>query len=405
MKHAIALIALLAAACRPALAPSPTQATWLIVAPHPDDETLIASGVIASAVQRGERVEVVVVTNGDYDCVASGWIRQRESIDGMARLGLPESAVHFLGYPDGALPNLGKTPLATRRVDANGTCALGERTYGLRGAPSSRGHGFTHENMVADLAAAIAALRPTDIAVTHPMDTHPDHATAYALVRNALDRVELARGPRIHRALVHNDDCWPIGTALHEPCAVPVLATDEPMPPLTNRLAGYIPRERREVPVAMQVASRDTNPKLLAIAAHGTQTRGSPESYLFGFARKDEPFYPEDLEARGGRWVRIGRAGPSRRRRLRRSGGRLSVPEAAAYEVVVDGAKREAACEKNGKVLQVWPLPFDLWSDGDGEEAFEIEVDARPEDGAVVEISLRCRGELVGVAVDPHATR
>ena len=409
MKRALALLALATAACRPAHGPALPAVTWLVVAPHPDDETLIASGVIATALQRGERVEVVIVTNGDYDCIVSGFIREHESVDGLAKLGLPESAVHFLGYPDGGLPRLGREPLKQRRVDRDGTCKLDDRTYGDRGFERAEAHRartgeharYVRESVVADLASEIAELHPTDIAVTHPMDTHPDHAVTYALVRDALDRLDFA--PRLHRAVVHNGDCWPTGLEPHDPCPPPSLDTDRPMPALTGQLAGYVPRERRLVPGAMLVRDLDANPKLLAIGSHATQTHGSPGSYLYGFARSDEPFFPEALQRQGARWVRAGRAGPLRHQRVRRDGERTALTEPTdAYDVVVDTTRRQAECRRrrDGALLQTWPLPSDLWTKDSDEEDFAVEIDARPEDGNVIEVSVRWGASLVGVAVD-----
>lgn len=403
------------AGCRGPHAPLAPKATWLVVAPHPDDETLIASGVIASAVEAGERVEVVILTNGDYDCVVSGYIRQRESVDGLAQLGLPETAIHFLGYPDGGLPHLGfEKPLDQRRVDRNGTCTLGNATYGARGFAGAEAHRartgehatFTRGNLVGDLAREIAELHPTDIVVTHPMDTHPDHASAYHFVRDALDTLDFA--PRIHRALVHNGDCWPTGGEPHEPCPPPSFDTDMPTPQLTGQLAGYIPRERRAVPPPMLVRERDRNPKLLAIGAHRTQTRGAEKSYLYGFARQDEPFFPEQLVREGRRWVRVGRAGRRWRQRIRRGNGRAVLTEAGeAYEVVVDTTHRQAECRRarDGVLLSTWPLPFDLWTTEEEEEELTVAIEARPEDGDVVEVSLRWGEALVGVAVDPRGLR
>src|SRR5712691_4228865 len=39
--------------------------TLMIFAPHPDDEALMASGIMYSALSRGDTVKVVVMTNGD----------------------------------------------------------------------------------------------------------------------------------------------------------------------------------------------------------------------------------------------------------------------------------------------------------------------------------------------------
>src|SRR5205085_3630105 len=75
----------------------------LVVAPHPDDELLAAGGIIANALASGRDVRVIVVTNGDVGGMADGLLRQDESVEGLAVLGLAESHVVFFGYPDTGL--------------------------------------------------------------------------------------------------------------------------------------------------------------------------------------------------------------------------------------------------------------------------------------------------------------
>ena len=96
----IALVVLLGAA--------PVQAGGLlVVAPHPDDELLMAAGVIASAKARGEQVKIVVMTNGDYSGPTVGLLRQNETVLGLIQyLGVTEDDVIFLGYPDGGLADI-----------------------------------------------------------------------------------------------------------------------------------------------------------------------------------------------------------------------------------------------------------------------------------------------------------
>ncbi|MEZ4406461.1 MAG: PIG-L family deacetylase [Polyangiales bacterium] len=309
----------LAVGCRPtssraARAPaSPSVTRWLVLAPHPDDEVLIAGGVLARAASEGAPLRVVVMTNGDDDCVHDGLTRERESLDGLAQLGVDAGRVSFLGYPDGALARLGRAPLATRRR-MGGRCVEGYSTYGAHGQGGAEyhlvrfgGHAkYTRGAVVSDLATLLAEFRPTDVVTTHPLDTHPDHAATYALLRAAIER--LAFAPRVHRAMVHNGDCWPIGVAPREPCpALPALPADA-TPPLPGRLLGYAPRERRLVPPSCASSDVSRNAKVRAIGAHRSQTRGLATSYLFGFARRDEVFFPETLERRGRRWLRRGSA-------------------------------------------------------------------------------------------------
>ena len=108
----------------------------LVIAAHPDDETLGSAGVIESAVAAGRPVYVAVVTNGSLPSVAGpistavcgagvgapsgvallGLTRERESEAALAYLGggtsvgtglipwtdsLVSTHVFFLGYPDG----------------------------------------------------------------------------------------------------------------------------------------------------------------------------------------------------------------------------------------------------------------------------------------------------------------
>ena len=420
-----------------------SHARWVVIAPHPDDETLTASGVLLHAAQSGTDPAVIVMTNGDLDCIHDGVRREGESVAAMAVLGIREDRLFFLGYPDGGLAQLGRTPLPPRRRIIDGACTLGNTTYGARGFGRRDYHharfgssaSYTRENVVADLAAVLAELHPTDVVVTHSEDTHPDHAATYTLLRSALDR--LAEAPRIHRAMVHNGDCWPTGTASSEPCPPPRIAPNEPTPPLSGRLTGYSPSERFVVPSNCLLLDPAANPKLRAIAAHASQTRGTLASYLFGFARSDEVFFPERLTRTEGRWHRgpaatqawrthtlrlsprdseyelpfaapIAVAGNISRPRSTNTGRvariELLTDASGSYTLSIDADRREATLARrfDGRPperLRVWPMPHDLWT-STTTEPLELAIEPHPEDGSVAELSLRVRNELVGVAVD-----
>ncbi len=416
---------------------------WMVIAPHPDDEALIASGVLLRAVQSRTDPTVIVMTNGDLDCIHDGVRREGETIAGLQVIGLPEERVFFLGYPDGGLAQLGRAPLPPRKRILHGVCAAGNTTYGARGFGKLDYHSvrfgapavYTHENAVADLASLLAELHPTDVATTHPEDTHPDHAATYALLRSALDRLPFA--PRIHRAMVHNGDCWPTGTEAGEPCPAAQIAPDRPTPSLSGRLTGYAPVERLAVPADCLSPEMTANPKLRAIAAHASQTGGSPASYLFAFARSDEAFFPESLVRVGGRWRRVSgsslpevvattlRIGPSERRlvalvpplsfsmnlarpsltergRVARIG--LLEDSSGSYALSIDADRRSARLVRTfearpPEILREWLLPHDLFASGDGEH-IALAMEPRPEDGGIAELTLECRDAIVGVAVD-----
>ena len=94
----------------PPLDPPAATDRLLVLAAHPDDETLGAGGLIASAHARGTGVSVVVATDGDASHPLSPTLtpgelarrRRLEVQDAVTRLA-PGATVHFLGLPDGRL--------------------------------------------------------------------------------------------------------------------------------------------------------------------------------------------------------------------------------------------------------------------------------------------------------------
>jgi LmbE family N-acetylglucosaminyl deacetylase len=68
----------------------------LVLAPHPDDETIGCGATIACKVARRTQVRVVVATDSDLG-------RRDECEEACRRLGVPPDALYFLGLPDGAL--------------------------------------------------------------------------------------------------------------------------------------------------------------------------------------------------------------------------------------------------------------------------------------------------------------
>ena len=83
----------------------------LILAPHPDDETLGCGGMIADCCVRGYDVRVVVLTDGSLQGDTA--TREGEAIEALATLGLLDSHIAFLGLKDGDLAN---SPALMRQV-------------------------------------------------------------------------------------------------------------------------------------------------------------------------------------------------------------------------------------------------------------------------------------------------
>jgi LmbE family N-acetylglucosaminyl deacetylase/SAM-dependent methyltransferase len=81
----------------------------LVLAAHPDDETLGAGGLIATAAERGLDVDVVVATAGELSHPWSSTLpgdlarlRSREVVRAVTQLA-PTASVHLLDLPDGGL--------------------------------------------------------------------------------------------------------------------------------------------------------------------------------------------------------------------------------------------------------------------------------------------------------------
>jgi len=94
----------------------PLDGVLLVIAPHPDDETLGCGGFIARQARAGRRVHVLFVTDGEASHPEHPALtrpeladrRREEAIAALQALGVaqPRAAATFLGAPDGALDRL-----------------------------------------------------------------------------------------------------------------------------------------------------------------------------------------------------------------------------------------------------------------------------------------------------------
>jgi N-acetyl-1-D-myo-inositol-2-amino-2-deoxy-alpha-D-glucopyranoside deacetylase len=171
----------------------------LIVAPHPDDETLGGAGVIQKAVAARKSIKVVIITTGDgyrtavksnfgvhhptvEDFRRLGFIRYKESLEALQHLGVKPENVHFLGYPDGGIKRLWENDWDYHHLH-----------HGLNGADHSP-YPFSYENdapycgknLVKNLSQIIQSYQPTDIVYPDPYDRHPDHWAVNAFVKYTL---------------------------------------------------------------------------------------------------------------------------------------------------------------------------------------------------------------------------
>jgi LmbE family N-acetylglucosaminyl deacetylase/lysophospholipase L1-like esterase len=199
---------------------TPVVDSIMVIAAHPDDESLMAAGVIKKALASGDSVKVVIVTNGDYTGTSVGLARELESKAALVDvLGVNENDIIFLGYPDqGLLAMMNDYP--TNASGAYSSNAGRVSTYGNRGLGSSDYHtyrtgvsgGYNRESLVGDIRSLLDRYRPTQIFSHSPVDQHHGHRAAFYAVREAvvsLMRSQAQYRPTLYSAITHDGKDYP----------------------------------------------------------------------------------------------------------------------------------------------------------------------------------------------------
>ena len=181
----------------------PAATHLVVVAPHPDDETLAAGGLIQRVLRTGGTVRVIIVTAGDGyleaaaamtghpqpsadDYRALGAVRAREVREATSRLGVRDLVL--LDGPD------------------EGLSALWSASREPYVSPMTGRGPFSGETLLRALRENIDAVAPTLVVAPDPRDHHPDHAAAGRFTMEALSG--LAVQPQLLTYLVH-DTVWP----------------------------------------------------------------------------------------------------------------------------------------------------------------------------------------------------
>ena len=259
----------------------------LVIAPHPDDETLGAAGLIQRVRTAGGSVRVVVMTSGDalregvelVDRTTSptalefrryGRLRELESERAMALLGLRPEHVTFLGFPDDGLCQLASRYLRSRS-------AL-ESPYTHRMEPPAserfvRGVTYRGVDVRRELAGLVRDFQPTVVVLPDSRDEHPDHCAAHIFGEEAVELVGRdAKGqpPRLLYYLVHFRT-WPLGPA-------------DSLPARLESPAGFPDPERWR---SLTLTPREADLKQQALLTYTTQTR-IMKPFMTAFARQNE---------------------------------------------------------------------------------------------------------------------
>lgn len=146
------------------------DAPALVLAPHPDDETLGCGALIARKTAAGTPVSVVFACDGRHshrsgimppDALAA--LRRREALAACSRLGVGAERVRFLDHEDGQLTRAGGN-LARRIAELAASSGAWElfAPSGLDGHPD-------HRALSAAACAALACLSPRTVLYEYPV--------------------------------------------------------------------------------------------------------------------------------------------------------------------------------------------------------------------------------------------
>jgi LmbE family N-acetylglucosaminyl deacetylase len=205
----------------------------MILAPHPDDEVLAAGGVILSALKSSSRssIRVIVATNGDASYSTSflhgshipsrknfrrqSTLRQKESLNALASLGLASSHVHFWGFPDRGLAALWKSRWDHKSSYQSRTTRFDNSTQ----AVNSPVMPYTKASVEKLFENELLDFHPTVIIMPHPYDNHSDHSALAGFTLLAVKRY--TESHHISPTLLtywmwHQDKPWWTGARPHD---------------------------------------------------------------------------------------------------------------------------------------------------------------------------------------------
>ena len=260
----------------------------LILAPHPDDEAIACAGIIQDAVSKGAQVRIAYLTNGDHnqfsfivyekrlpflkgEFIHMGEVRMNEARKAMKLLGLDESNLIFLGYPDFGTFAILRGYWGNSRPYKNMLTHISSVPYKTNlsfNAP------YVGDSILNDLKNVLITYNPDKIFVSHPADVNVDHKSLYLFLQVALADLEnQIPHPKVYPYLVH---ClgWPSPRHYH-----PELGLEPPQKFINEQINWR----------KFGLTDKQLEMKRQAILSYRSQTESSA-FYLLSFARKNELF-------------------------------------------------------------------------------------------------------------------
>ena len=206
----------------------------LVLAPHPDDETLGCAGIIQEALSKGCSVYIVFFTNGDHNEIAfklyekkiiltpegyikMGEVRRKEAIAATEILGVPKENLIFLGYPDYGTSKIWEQHWQNAPSFKNFLTRANNVPY-----PENYSYraSYKGESILNDLESIFLKIRPDRIFVSHPADTNVDHRALYNFTKVALLDLEgKIPAPEVYPYLIHSGR-WPYPYHYHPELAL-----------------------------------------------------------------------------------------------------------------------------------------------------------------------------------------
>jgi LmbE family N-acetylglucosaminyl deacetylase len=220
----------------------------MVLAPHPDDETLAAGGLLQQALGAGAAVRVLFLTAGDNNVWGQRVLEWRWRIGSADR---QRYARQRRGEAEAALAALG--------VSAEGAVWLGYHDRGLTQLLLAG-----DMQLISDLAGRISEWRPTLLVTPSMLDLHPDHSAAGVAASLALEGLAADRRPA------------------------------ERLEYLVHTRASQRPRDRV---VTLTLSDRQRACKRQAVLCHASQVKVRPRSLLARAGGREEFLVPQDLPA------------------------------------------------------------------------------------------------------------
>lgn len=173
----------------------------LIIAPHPDDESIACAGVIRYCSENNISVKIVVLTDGSLR--GSTVTRHDETVAAMKFLGVKEENILFLGYKDSTLPSL-----LNKNWDMN-------NPYNISGTTNNGNYSFFYqenatysgEQLYANLAEIVNKFQPTIIFYPDSEDEQIDHWASNAFIEYVTAKTGYTG--KKYTYIVHDPPNWP----------------------------------------------------------------------------------------------------------------------------------------------------------------------------------------------------